>query len=90
MWSCNWWTHCYKLFNEVMNKKLVKSLYDFADVVANRFSKKDREGNVNNESFKVYEVIPTSDQTAIVFFQKSTQKLKALMIIKLILFLILN
>ncbi|HAI18186.1 MAG TPA: hypothetical protein DCM10_09285 [Xanthomarina gelatinilytica] len=63
------------MFNEIMNKILVKSLYEFADVVATRFSFKDREGNVNKESFKVHEVIPTSDQTAIVFFQKSTQKI---------------
>mgnify|MGYP003133193238 CR=1 FL=1 len=58
-----------------MNRQLVLSLYEFADTVAQRFSKKDREGNYNKEDFKVYEVIPTSDHTAVVFFKKSTKKL---------------
>jgi hypothetical protein len=32
-------------------------------------------GNVSNEIFKVHEIIPTSDQTAVVFFIKDTGKL---------------
>jgi len=58
-----------------MNKLIAKELNEFANTVAERFSQKDREGNYNKEDFKVYEVIPTSDQTAVVFFKKSTKKL---------------
>jgi|TARA_R100000935_G_scaffold2109_1_gene6151 hypothetical protein len=58
-----------------MNKHLAKELKTFAHEVARRFSKPNREGNVSKESFEVYEIIPTSDQTAIVFFNKNTEKL---------------
>lgn len=58
-----------------MNKQIAKDLNKFAIEVAKRFSYKNREGNVSNETFEVYEVIPTSDQTAIVFFKKNTAKL---------------
>ena len=36
-----------------MNKSLVKELKAKAEVVADNFSKKNREGNFNNELFKV-------------------------------------
>ena len=58
-----------------MNKPLVVSLHKFAETVAKRFSKPNREGNYKAETFSVYEVIPTSDQTAVVFFKISTKKL---------------
>tara|TARA_R100000742_G_C4279180_1_gene103144 strand:- start:1314 stop:1718 length:405 start_codon:yes stop_codon:yes gene_type:complete len=58
-----------------MNKTIAQELKVFATVVANRFSQTKREGNVSDETFEVYEIIPTSDQTAIVFFKKNTAKL---------------
>lgn len=75
MWSSNWWAYRYKLYDELMNKQLAKELNVFAIEVAKRFSFKNREGNVSNEKFEVNEVIPTSDQTAVVFFKKNTAKL---------------
>lgn len=57
-----------------MNKQIANELNDFVKVVADRFSRKDREGNYNNEDFKVSEVVPTSDHTAVVIFKKTTGK----------------
>ena len=39
-----------------------------------RYSRTDREGNSNKETFHVQEVIPTSDHTAVVRFKKNTGK----------------
>jgi hypothetical protein len=58
-----------------MNKSLVIELSEYVNEVAQRFSHPDRVGNVSNETFKVHEIIPTSDQTAVVFFIKDTGKL---------------
>ena len=58
-----------------MNKQIAKELNDFAKVVATRFSYTVREGNANNESFAVDEVIPTSDHTAVINFKKSSGKI---------------
>jgi len=58
-----------------MNKILAKELDVFAHEVARRFSKPNREGNVSKETFEIYEIIPTSDHTAVVFFKKDTDKL---------------
>ena len=59
-----------------MNKTLVKELKAKAKDVADKFSIKNREGNYNNEIFKVVEVIPMSDHTASVVFKKNTGKYK--------------
>ena len=52
-----------------MNSDIAKELNEFAQVIANRYSMTDREGNYNNESFKVEEIVPTSDHTAIINFR---------------------
>lgn len=57
-----------------MNKQLVKDLTQFAETVAQRFSYNDREGNVSKEDFKVVEVIPMSDASATVIYEKNTGK----------------
>jgi len=58
-----------------MNKQIAKELNVFSNVIAQRFSRKDREGNVSKESFEVDEVIPTSDHTAVINFKKSSGKI---------------
>lgn len=58
-----------------MNKQIAKELHNFSKVIAERFSHKDREGNVSKELFKVDEVIPTSDHTAVINFKKSSGKI---------------
>lgn len=58
-----------------MNKELAKSLDKYAHEIAARYSITDREQNFNKETFAVEEIIPTSDQTAVVFFKKSGGKL---------------
>lgn len=57
-----------------MNKTIANELADFANNLAYRYSRKDREGNFNQESFKVVEINPTSDHTAVLIFQKNTGK----------------
>jgi len=57
-----------------MNKQLVKDLSQFAETVAERFSYNNREGNVSKEDFKVVEVIPMSDASATVIYEKSSGK----------------
>jgi len=61
----------------IMNKEIAKKLNDKANYIAELYSKKDREGNYNNENFKVKEAIPTSDHTATVIMEKNTGKLAA-------------
>jgi hypothetical protein len=58
-----------------MNKERAKELNIFCTTVAERFSNKTRQGNVNNETFGVDEIIPTSDDSAVVNFKKNTGKL---------------
>jgi hypothetical protein len=58
-----------------MNKTIALELKDFAEEIANRFSRKDREGNYNNEDFKVQEIIPMSDHTAVINFIKTSGKI---------------
>ena len=60
-----------------MNKQVAQELNEFAKIVCERFNRKDREGNVNKESFCIKEVIPTSDHTASVLMEKNTGKLAA-------------
>lgn len=57
-----------------MNKEIAKELKKSVEEVAKRFSRKDREGNFNEETFEVQEIIPTSDHTASVLFKKNTGK----------------
>tara|TARA_R110000751_G_scaffold15860_2_gene50975 strand:+ start:345 stop:662 length:318 start_codon:yes stop_codon:yes gene_type:complete len=57
-----------------MNKQIAKELKDFTDIVCKRYSNKDRLNNFNNETFKVEEIIPTSDHTATVIYEKNTLK----------------
>lgn len=57
-----------------MNKQRAISLEGFAQEVASRFSRKDRDGNFNGESFGVSKIIPLSDDAAAVFFTKSSGK----------------
>jgi hypothetical protein len=57
-----------------MNKEVAKELREFTDVVCLRYSQKDRANNFNNETFKVQEIIPTSDHTATVIYEKNTGK----------------
>ena len=58
-----------------MNKQIARELSEFVDIVASRFSRKDREGNYNKEDFGVDSIIPTSDHTAVVRFKKNTGKI---------------
>ena len=58
-----------------MNKQIANELKDFAEDIARRFSNKEREGNFNNETFEVEEVIPTSDHNAVINFKKNSGKI---------------
>ena len=58
-----------------MNKTIALELSKFAEVIAERFSHKDRKENYNNEDFKVEEIIPMSDHTAVINFKKTTGKI---------------
>lgn len=60
-----------------MNKTIAIELNEYANKVCDRYSNKNREGNYNNESFNIEEIIPTSDHTATVIFKKNTGKLAA-------------
>lgn len=60
-----------------MNKEIAKELQNYVNILQKRYSSPNREGNVNKESFKVKEVIPTSDHTATLLFEKSSGKLAA-------------
>jgi|TARA_R110000803_G_scaffold188355_4_gene250754 hypothetical protein len=57
-----------------MNKSIAVELQEFTETIAERYSKTNRVGNVNNETFSVEEIIPTSDHTACVNFVKTGGK----------------
>ena len=57
-----------------MNKTIARELQQFCKTIADRYSNVNRVGNVNNETFSVEEVIPTSDHTACVNFVKTGGK----------------
>jgi len=57
-----------------MQKKIAIELDKQVQVVADRFSRKDREGNVNGEDFMIKSRYALSDQTAFVRFNKTTTK----------------
>jgi hypothetical protein len=58
-----------------MNKNIAIKLKKEAEKVAIRFSNKDREGNFNNEDFKIDKIIPLSDHSAVVNYKKSSGKI---------------
>lgn len=59
-----------------MNKQIAHELKIEVDKVCKRYSNPDREMNMNSETFATEEIIPTSDQTAVVKFRKQpTNKL---------------
>jgi len=60
-----------------MNKQIAIELKEQAEIIAQRFSNHNREGNYNNETFEVDEIISMSDHTATVIFKKDTGKLAA-------------
>lgn len=60
-----------------MNKQVAIELKGFTDEVCERYSNKNRANNFNNETFKVQEIIPTSDHTATVIYEKNTGKIAA-------------
>lgn len=57
-----------------MNKQIAIQLKDFAESISKRYSKTNREGNFNNETFLVKSIIPSSEHTATVIFEKNTGK----------------
>jgi hypothetical protein len=57
-----------------MNKAIAQELDQYVETVAERFSQTNREGNFNNESFELHEIIPMTDVTATVVFKKNTGK----------------
>jgi hypothetical protein len=57
-----------------MNKGIAIELQNFCETIAERYSNVKRVGNVNNESFSVEEIIPTSDHSACVNFSKTGGK----------------
>jgi len=57
-----------------MNKIVAQELESYVSKVADRFSRTDREQNFNKETFEVKEIIPMTDMTATVIFEKNTGK----------------
>jgi hypothetical protein len=57
-----------------MQKRIAKKLDTQVQKVAERFSRKDRVGNVNGEDFSVKSCYALSDYTAFVRFNKTTTK----------------
>jgi hypothetical protein len=53
-----------------MNRRLAVSLKKEAEIVAERFSIKSREGNINNETFFIVLIAPMSDSAATVVYRK--------------------
>jgi hypothetical protein len=58
-----------------MKKETAIELNKYVETVKNRYSIKNRQGNYKNEKFILKEIIPTSDQTATVIFEKESKKL---------------
>ena len=58
-----------------MKKDRALELNEFAETIADRFSNFNRSGNQNNETFSVEEVIPISDDSAVINFKKNTGKI---------------
>jgi hypothetical protein len=60
-----------------MRKEIAIKLQEKAEEVAMRFSSFDRSKNFNRETFKIKEIIPLSENTAVILFVKNTGKLAA-------------
>jgi hypothetical protein len=60
-----------------MNKEIAKELQEYSNQLEKRYSNTNRTGNFNKETFTVKEIIPTSDHTATLLFEKSSGKLAA-------------
>lgn len=58
-----------------MNKERAIELKNAALSVAYKFSQKDRVGNFNGETFELVDVVPASDDSAVVFYKKNTEKI---------------
>lgn len=58
-----------------MQKHIAKELKQQAEIIAQRFSCSSREGNLSNEKFNVHEIIPVSDDAAVVYFKKTSGKI---------------
>ena len=57
-----------------MKKDLAIKLKEYSNTISQRYSNPDREFNFSNETFAVDEIMPTSETTATVTFQKSSGK----------------
>ena len=55
-----------------MNRDRALELKKFAETIADRFSNFNRDGNQNKETFSVEDVIPLSDDSAVINFKKSS------------------
>ena len=53
-----------------MNRDRALELKKFAQTIADRFSNFNRDGNQNKETFTVQDVIPLSDDSAVINFKK--------------------
>tara|TARA_Y100001951_G_scaffold104006_1_gene114284 strand:+ start:92 stop:409 length:318 start_codon:yes stop_codon:yes gene_type:complete len=58
-----------------MQKNRALKLKELSEQVALNFSRTDREFNHSNETFKVSEIVPLSESTAIIKFEKSSGKI---------------
>ena len=56
-----------------MNRDRAQELKEFAQTIADRFSNPTRVGNQNHETFSVDEVIPISDDSAVINFKKTSE-----------------
>lgn len=57
-----------------MNKESANLLSVAAEKIAENYSRFDRPGNFNKETFRVDQIIPMSDSTATVIMEKNTGK----------------
>ena len=55
-----------------MNRDRALELKKFAQTIADRFSKFNRDGNQNKETFTVHDIIPLSDDSAVINFKKTS------------------
>ena len=72
-----WWYNCRPFFyynTNDMNKQVAKNLQEFAQEVAGRYSRKDREKNFNQGTFQLSKIVPMGEHTAAVLYKKDTGK----------------
>ena len=55
-----------------MNRDRALELKKFAQTIAERFSNFSRDGNQNKETFSVHDIIPLSDDSAVINFKKTS------------------